>query len=92
MATDITYEPRGKGWRGRGRPRAQADPKLVDVLLSTLDSGSQAKVPLGGATDAEIKATVRALKRAADACGPGTVLRWQRIGDNLAFYIDRDTR
>lgn len=88
---EVTYEPRGSGWAVRGRPRKPADPVLVDILRATLGSGSQAKVPLDGASDHEIRATITELSRAAAALGKDIVLRHQKNGGYLRFYAaDKD--
>lgn len=85
----ISYEPRGTGWRSRGRPPVQVDPRLVAILRPLVGSGSQARLPLRGADQAEVRRTVAALRRAAASISPDLTVRWQRTADDhLIFYVE----
>ena len=82
----VEYTARGEGWRGRGRPRAQVPPELLDILRRTYEQGVQANIPLYGAADVEVRRTIRLLENGAKQMG----LRLQKSVDTqfLRFYLE----
>lgn len=66
----VEFADRRAAWRGRGRPAAPADPRVVDLVKRTHETGKVAVLKLDeGDTADDVRRTLGQLRRAADVLG-----------------------
>lgn len=72
---EIEFSDRAE-WKGRGRPRRQANPAIVALVRRTQLTGTLAKLPVPADTpERDVSATLGELRRAAESAG--LVLHYQ---------------
>lgn len=72
-------------WRNRGRPPAPADPRVVELVRRTHETGTVARLKLDqGDTADDVRKTLGQLRRAADVLGLRLRIQPRRSREILA--------
>jgi cytochrome c1 len=83
---EAEYTPRGTEWRKRGTRPLKVPPVLMEMLQTTYDKQVQANIAREGASDQEVAAVVRYLKRGAEKMGKH--LRVQSDDEAIRFWVE----
>lgn len=81
---EMTFQPRGTVYRGRGRPPAPVPPRVLQAVWQTAQSGTECRVDVSGDTAEDVATFRRALRRAGSQLG--VKVHVQRQGNDLVFW------